>query len=558
MARTPLKTAALALVLLLGTAASASASTASFTPVSYPNGRDAGDRDPSFITVKGGAQANSVVFSLVRNSALVDDGAGITAGRRCTQITATRVACPVPESVDMRLGAGDDSADDGGFASSDIDGGAGADTITSSGTMLGGPGADTLTVRPGTQPGQGGPQRLEGGTGDDRLVGGPNDEILLGDAGHDRIEAGAGDDVMFGDDLVEHTVESDYLDGGPGSDTVDFFDRRTPVTFDLSDDQPEGVAGENETILSVENVVGGAAGDRLVGGPEANRFDGGPGRDTITTGGGDDFFVDDGESDALVNLGAGTDRVSYAAVGGEARVEVDLSDGRPDGPRAAKDPLVGVEDVTGSPGPDLLVGDRNDNVLVGGDGDDEIHGRRGDDVVLGDAAVPGGAFAPGDDRLHGGPGDDQLVGGESDDLLDGGWGDDELVGYGGKGRDAYEGVDLADYSGRYRRVAVDLGSGSGGERGEVDTYVGLAGAIGGRGADTLIGSTGADILTGNGGRDLIDGRGGPDRLSGGAAGDLIEARDGVVDQVDCGPGRDRGRADRSDRLKGCERQLRRG
>jgi len=88
---------------------------------------------------------------------------------------------------------------------------------------------------------------------------------------------------------------------------------------------------------------------------------------------------------------------------------------------------------------------------------------------------------------------------------------------------------------------------------------------GGASADTLRGTTRGDRLSGAGGADTILGRAGNDCLAGGrgrdtiSAGpgnDVVDARDGQVDRVDCGPGRDTVRADRRDRVRGCERRRR--
>ena len=67
---------------------------------------------------------------------------------------------------------------------------------------------------------------------------------------------------------------------------------------------------------------------------------------------------------------------------------------------------------------------------------------------------------------------------------------------------------------------------------------------GGRGRDRLFGDTGADLLVGGPDRD---------RLVGGRGADRIWARDRNVDAINCGPGRDRVVADRSDRIsRNCE------
>jgi Ca2+-binding RTX toxin-like protein len=72
--------------------------------------------------------------------------------------------------------------------------------------------------------------------------------------------------------------------------------------------------------------------------------------------------------------------------------------------------------------------------------------------------------------------------------------------------------------------------------------------------DLLYGGTGNDHIAGGGGHDQIIGGPGRDLLSGGRWRDHINARDSTRDRVSCGPGRDFVRADRGDRLRGCERE----
>lgn len=85
---------------------------------------------------------------------------------------------------------------------------------------------------------------------------------------------------------------------------------------------------------------------------------------------------------------------------------------------------------------------------------------------------------------------------------------------------------------------------------------------GGRGNDRLEALAGHDLLQGGPGRDLLLGGrgddrlyGGPgwDRIVGGAGWDALYSRDGAVDVVRCGSGRDTVRADRRDRVaRNCE------
>jgi hypothetical protein len=79
-----------------------------------------------------------------------------------------------------------------------------------------------------------------------------------------------------------------------------------------------------------------------------------------------------------------------------------------------------------------------------------------------------------------------------------------------------------------------------------DRLFGLAGN------DTLRGLAGDDFLDGGSGNDRLFGDAGTDRFVGRAGNDVLDSRDGRAESVDCGPGRDRVRADRSDRVRACE------
>ena len=60
--------------------------------------------------------------------------------------------------------------------------------------------------------------------------------------------------------------------------------------------------------------------------------------------------------------------------------------------------------------------------------------------------------------------------------------------------------------------------------------------VGGSAGDTLTGSAEADGLFGGPGPDTLEGRGGADVMDGEADNDTILARDGAVDDIDCGAG----------------------
>ena len=167
----------------------------------------------------------------------------------------------------------------------------------------------------------------------------------------------------------------------------------------------------------------------------------------------------------------------------------------------------------GTSGPDALTGTDAGDRLLGLAGNDVISGVLGADCLFG---------GPGNDRLTGGDGDDELRGEAGNDILSGVVGNDRLDG--GTGNDRLDG-------------------GSGKDR-----------LAGGAGKDRLTGGSDDDVLSGGAGNDILAGGAGTNRLSGGAGNDVLNSANGKRERVSCGRGRDRVRADRADRLSGCERK----
>jgi len=203
----------------------------------------------------------------------------------------------------------------------------------------------------------------------------------------------------------------------------------------------------------------------------------------------------------------------------------------------------GNDTLLGGSGDDTLYGGARHDHLDGGSGDDALYGGFGDDTVLGgpgDDAVRGGR---GNDVISGDAGSDSLLGEPGDDLLQGGAGDDSLTG--GPGADRLEGG-----------AEDDSLSGGGG----ADVLGGDAGADvlrggpdadtleGGPGADALGGGSGPDDLRGGDGNDVLHGGAGRDVLAGGAGSDfLFRSEYPSRDQMDGGP--DTGEADVVDTAK---------
>jgi Ca2+-binding RTX toxin-like protein len=237
-------------------------------------------------------------------------------------------------------------------------------------------------------------------------------------------------------------------------------------------------------------------------------------------------------------------------------------------------------------------------VLDGGAGNDRIDADKGNDVVRG---------GPGDDELEGGAGSDTVEGGDGNDLLmpDGFEDPSADTVDGGAGIDTVSDYDQPSNSSHPRLNLSFDGVANDGRPGENDNLVGVekldvsvSGTFaGGPGDDdffirsnldggdsTVTGGAGSDKLKGHDHVETIDGGPGDDRVEGGYnndvltggpgkdtifgdsttdtcnflsckipfGNDVINARDGEMDTIDCGPGEDRATVDAIDVVANCE------
>lgn len=194
--------------------------------------------------------------------------------------------------------------------------------------------------------------------------------------------------------------------GGDRSDVVSYAGALRGVTVDLSIEGVGQQTGDGQdTLVSIEDLVGSSHDDRLTGSDVANMLDGAAGDDLLNGGAGDDVLTGGPGADILFG-DEGSDTASYSDADGP--VEVNLAIRRGTGGEAAGDKLRTIENVTGSVFGDTLIGDGGANQLDGGEGDDLLYGDGGKDVLIGGA---------GNDRLEGGAGRDVLTGGGGNDLF---------------------------------------------------------------------------------------------------------------------------------------------
>jgi serralysin len=209
-----------------------------------------------------------------------------------------------------------------------VSGNTGNDTIDASGyttavILNGGGGNDTLV-------GNGQGAILLGGAGDDRLTGGAGNDTLQGATGSDTFDGGAGSDTFFiGEtgDVVQDSGTTGYdramidnaagvslalggwsgverIDGHTGNDTIDATGYATALTL---------TGGEGGDVLT-----GGAAGDALYGGEGNDTLNGGGGSDALNGGLGADVFEFGAGfgQDVIGDFENGTDLIDFSGHGG--------------------------------------------------------------------------------------------------------------------------------------------------------------------------------------------------------------------------------------------------
>jgi Ca2+-binding RTX toxin-like protein len=307
-----------------------------------------------------------------------------------------------------------------------------------------GPGNDMFTTNTSLEVvvfGNAGNDTISGNTGVDLLVGADGNDTLNGGGGKDVLTDGAqllfgdsgasGNDVMHGDgddDLLDAGFGSsalnaatraggrDTLDGGSGTDTIDYSQRTAPLTItESSGAADDGELGEQDTVTAAERILGGSAADHITGGAGLNTLEGrdgadllegGGGADTLLGGAGDDV-LDGGPAGDALSGSTGADTATYAAR--TQPVTVTLDDVGSDGEAGENDNAGSdVENVTGGGGADVISGSGTANGLTGGVGDDALNGLGGDDSLDG---------GDGNDTLDGGTGSDAYAGGPGADTI---------------------------------------------------------------------------------------------------------------------------------------------
>lgn len=268
-----------------------------------------------------------------------------------------------------------------GLLTVEVDGGDGNDTI------IGHAGADLIL-------GGRGNDSISAGDGNDTLSGGDGNDVLRGDAGHDVLRGQMNNDRLFGGE------GDDTGDGGGGDDSLSGDNGNDSLMGSTGNDALSGGDGRDK-------IIGGDGHDSLGGGSGNDQLNGGNGNDSIDGGAGNDFAEGQAGND-LVNGSAGDDTL-------QGGFDNDTLIG-----------LSGHDRLDGGDGNDVSKGGEGNDTLLGGNGNDNLSGSVGDDVEEGGEGADTLAGGDGNDSLAGGEGNDYVHGDAGEDSLDGGAGQDEI------------------------------------------------------------------------------------------------------------------------------------
>jgi Ca2+-binding RTX toxin-like protein len=451
-------------------------------------------------------------------------------------------------------GAGDDTLN-GGLGNDTLDGGAGIDTVdfalagygTSpvvvnvTGTssiatvggdtktligieqIIGGDGNDTINGDDSNNIffGAAGDDTLVGGLGSDTLHGGDGNDIIYGDLastanttspsdGADTLYGDAGNDTIFGgggDDVLEGGAGADKLNGGAGSNWASYVNSAA-VTVNLNTSTVSGGEAAGDTLINIQNLIGGSGSDTLTGDANINILYGGAGDDTLSGMAGNDTLYGEAGNDTLIgglgddtlDGGTGINTVDYSSASGAVTVNLvaTVSYGTATG-ADGNDILYGIENVIGSSSSDTLYAGAVASTLDAGSGDDTLIGGAGNDTLLG------------------GAGNDYLDGGDGVNYLDGGTGIDTVnfLGISG-GVSGTTGVVITGNPDGTATATIELASGS--------LATEAMNSI-----EIIIGSNNADYITGDVNDNTLYGNNGNDTLLGGLGNDVIYGGNAITD-----------------------------
>ncbi len=238
-------------------------------------------------TLDGGTQFDWLIYEGATSGVMVDLGRGSSASADGRDSLAGFEAVRGGRGFDILLGSTANDLLIGDLGNDSLDGSAGADSLEGGGdadTLVGGSGLDWAFY---SHAGGGGGLTVDllfgrafGADGNDSLIG---IEGIVGGDDNDSLRGAAGPDTLVGrdgDDCLSGGQGSDSLDAGDGFDWAIYADAGGSVTVDLVAGTSVGAHG-NDTLASIEVVLGSAGADCMIGGIGANTLMGGDGADVL-------------------------------------------------------------------------------------------------------------------------------------------------------------------------------------------------------------------------------------------------------------------------------------
>lgn len=256
--------------------------------------------------ITGGEDDDGLDIDTIDASGVTTDGVDVfISGGESGSITSTEGTANFSEIESFTL---TDQADsfDGNFTNSDVnvDGGAGNDTLLGGNvdnTLIGGTGDDLFIVGYGVD-------SIEGGDGTDTLSIDQADDVI------NLTFDGDGSGFFSDDDGDSGTfIEIEAVEGSAGGDTIDATADNLGVGLYGMDGNDTLTGGSGDDTLE-----GGTGADQIVAGGGNDTIDGGAGSDTLTGGDGSDVFIADGTADTItdfdaitgIETGAGADQTN--------------------------------------------------------------------------------------------------------------------------------------------------------------------------------------------------------------------------------------------------------
>ncbi len=215
---------------------------------------------------------------------------------------------------------------------------------------------------------------LSGGSGADHLTAGSGTLVLTGNNGDDVLVASATGVNMQGgngNDTLAGGLANDVLDGGQNIDTANYSAQSAAMIINLNAGTATGSSIGSDSLVAIENAIGGTGNDTITGTTGDNVLTGNAGNDAIDGVTGNDTIDGDDGDDNLTG-GDGNDTLTGGA---------------------------GTDTLSGGIGNDSLTGGDGSDTMIGGAGTDFLDGGPGNDIFIFAAAAD--STGPGYDTLNG-------------------------------------------------------------------------------------------------------------------------------------------------------------